>query len=180
MIRVLQFADIVNRHDFIDTIVQRADPSRFEVGVCIRSDESNIAAPVYRERTPRWVLNGTSRREGLRAAWQLARILRAWKADILHAHHYDQAVIGWMATRIYPRARLVLGRHYSDAIYRLPSSMKRKAFLGAERSVNNGAKRIIVPSVLIREILTERQGVRPDKVDLIPYGFEPEKYTAPA
>lgn len=180
MIRVLQFADVVNRHDFIDTIVQRADPSRFEVGVCVRSSESRIAAPVYEERTPQWVLGGAARREWPRAAWQLAGILSRWRADILHAHHYDQAVIGWMATRICPRARLVLGRHYSDAIYRVPSKVKRKAYLKIERSANNGAARIIVPSALIREILTERQGVRLDKVDLIPYGFEPEKYRPPA
>jgi len=180
MIRVLQFADVVNRHDFIDTIIQKADPSRFEVGVCVRSDDSNIAAPVYDGRTPRWLLGGATRREWPRAAWRLADILSRWKADILHAHHYDQAVIGWMATRIHRRTRLVLGRHYSDAIYRLPSGMKRKAFLKIERSANNGAKRIIVPSALIREILTGRQGVRPDKVDLIPYGFEPEKYAGVA
>lgn len=180
MIRVLQFADIVNRHDFIDTIIQRADPSRFEVGVCVRSNESNIEVPVYEERTPRWMVSGATRRGWPRAAWRLASILRAWKADILHAHHYDQAVIGWMATRICPRTRLVLGRHYSDAIYRLPSRLKQNAFLKIERRANNGAARIIVPSVLIREILTKRQGVRPDKVDLIPYGFEPEKYAAVA
>ena len=35
MIRVMQFADVINRYDFIDTIVQRANRGRFEVGVCV-------------------------------------------------------------------------------------------------------------------------------------------------
>ena len=39
MIRVLQFADVINRYDFIDNIVQRADRDRFEVGVCVRTEE---------------------------------------------------------------------------------------------------------------------------------------------
>ena len=69
----------------------------------MRTCASNIEAPVYAEDTPRWVLNGTSRREIPRAAYQLASLLRRWRADILHTHHYDQAVIGWLATRIYPQ-----------------------------------------------------------------------------
>ena len=35
----------------------------------------------------------------------LASLLRRWRADILHTHHYDQAVIGWLATRLYPKTR---------------------------------------------------------------------------
>ena len=96
---------------------------------------SNIEAPVYADDTPRWVLNGTSRWEAPRVAFRLAALLRRWRADILHTHHYDQAVIGWMATRIYPRTRLVIGRHYSDSIYRSTTGMKRKALLAFEQVV---------------------------------------------
>jgi glycosyltransferase involved in cell wall biosynthesis len=178
-IRVLQFADVVNRHDFIDTIVRRADPERFLVGLCVRVAESNIAAPVYTERTPRWRIAGPSRAAAPRAAVQLARILRDWRADILHTHHYDQAVIGLAATRLNPRTRLVVGRHYSDAIHRLASPFKKRALLGVEQSVNRAAARIVAPSTYIREILSGWQGVEPAKIDLIPYGFEAEKYSAP-
>lgn len=178
-IRVLQFADVVNRHDFIDTIVRRADPERFLVGLCVRVAESNIAAPVYTERTPRWRIAGPSRAAAPHAAVQLARILRDWRADILHTHHYDQAVIGLAATRLNPRTRLVVGRHYSDAIHRLASPVKKRALLGVEQLVNRAAARIVAPSTYIREILSGWQGVEPAKIDLIPYGFEAEKYSAP-
>jgi hypothetical protein len=46
MIRVLHFADIVNRCDFIESIVRWADPNKFEMSVCVRSKECNIA-PLY-------------------------------------------------------------------------------------------------------------------------------------
>ena len=106
-------------------------------------------------------------------------LLRRWRADILHTHHYDQAVIGWMATRIYRKTRLVIGRHYSDSIYRSTTGLKQKALLALEQVVNRAAARIIVPSTSIREILTRRQGIDPAKVDLVPYGFVPEKYVPP-
>jgi glycosyltransferase involved in cell wall biosynthesis len=179
MIRVLQFADVVNRYDFIDNIVQRADRTRFDVGVCVRTGVCNIEAPAYVPEIPRWTLKGTARREIPRAAGQLASLLRRWKADILHTHHFDQAVIGWLATRIYRRSRLVIGRHYSDSIYRSTTGLKRRTLLTVEHLVNRAASRIIVPSTFIREILTCWQGVDPAKVDLVRYGFVPEKYAPP-
>ena len=109
MIRVLQFASCINRYDFIDVIVQWADPGQFHIGVCVGSNESNIAQPVYKENTPRWVIPWQGRSKLHVAAWRLARVLREWKADILHTHHYDEAVIGWMATRIYPRTHWLSG-----------------------------------------------------------------------
>lgn len=179
MIRVMQFADIINRYDFIDNIVQRADRDRFNMSVCVRSGASHIEAPVYPEDTPRWILSGTSRLHIPCAAYQLAGLLRQWRADILHTHLYDEAVVGWLATRIYPKTRLVVGRHYSDAIYRSVTGWKRKGMLVLEQIVNRAASRIIVPSTYIREILTRWQGVDSAKVDLVPYGFVPEKYAPP-
>ena len=179
-VRILQFADYVNRYDFVDTIIRRADPNRFSVGLCVRTLKTTIATPVYSEETPHWVIAGPKRTSLPRSVWQLAGILRKWRADILHTHHFDQAAIGWLATRIYPATRLVIGRHYSDALYRLPqqgiSKRKKWALLRLEQLTNRAASRIIVPSSYIRDILSVWQHIPLEKIDLIPYGFEPEKY----
>jgi glycosyltransferase involved in cell wall biosynthesis len=179
MIRVLQFADIVNRYDFIDTIIRRADPARFQVGVCVRDSQTNIAVPDWGRQISQWKLNGAIRSRVPADVWHLVRILREWKPDILHAHHYDQAIIGWLATRLHPQTRLIIGRHYSNAIYRLGSEIKKQSLLLLERAVNTAATRLIVPSTMIQEILVTWQNVHPDKVDCIPYGFEPDKYAPP-
>ncbi|MBX3295953.1 MAG: glycosyltransferase family 4 protein [Acidobacteria bacterium] len=179
MIRVLEFADVINRHDFIDTIVHYADRERFEVSVCVRSEENNIAMPEYPAGTKYKYLPGNSRRDAVATAWKLSRLLRVWKIDILHAHHFEQAIVGWLATRFYRGTKLVIGRHYSDSIYRNPSPIKRKALLAIEQRINRDAARIIVPSQMIFEILTERQGIPAEKIDIVYYGFVPEKYLRP-
>jgi glycosyltransferase involved in cell wall biosynthesis len=179
MIRVLQFVDVYNRYDFIDVIIQHADPARFQIGICLRSERSNIATPILNPQTPCWLLRGLSRWSIPYTAWRLAIVLRKWNAHILHTHHYDQAVIGWLATRIYPATHFVLGRHYSDSIYRLGSETKRRVFMAIEQATNRAARRIIVPSQYIVDILTERQCIDPEKIDLIPYGFEAKKYSQP-
>ncbi len=179
MIHVLEFANVINRYDFIDTLVHYADPARFEMSVCVRSEEHSIAAPDYRQPIKYKLIDWNSRAGVVPTAWKLSRILREWKIDLLHAHHYDQAVIGWLATKLYPKTKLVIGRHYSDSIYRLPQGRKAKMFLELEQIINRHAARIIVPSRLIFEILTERQNIDPSKIDVVHYGFVPEKYKLP-
>ena len=175
-LRVVHFTDIVNRHDFIDTIIRYADNKRFQMGICVRSRDHNIAPANYGPEVPQWLVDGSSRMSTPLAALKLARILRSWKADILHTHHYDQALVGWWATRLSPRTRLVVGRHYSDAIYRLGNPLKKWTLLQLENAVNRSAERVVVPSSYILRILTERQQVSKGKIDVIPYGFEPAKY----
>ncbi|MER3431060.1 MAG: hypothetical protein C4324_08465 [Blastocatellia bacterium] len=179
MIRVLEFADVINRYDFIDSIVRYADRRRFSVSVCVRSEESNIEQPDYGAEIQYAYLPGNSRRDALTTAWKVSELLRKWEIDILHAHHFEQAIVGWLATRFYRKTKLVIGRHYSDAIYRNPSALKRKALLAIEQRINRDAARIIVPSQMILEILTVQQGVPADKIDVVYYGFVPEKYSRP-
>ena len=179
MIRILEFADVINRYDFIDTLVHFADPAKFEMSVCVRSEDHNIAAPEYPESIKYRLIKGNSRVGTVPTAWKLSRLLREWKIDILHAHHYDQAIVGWLATKLYPKTKLVIGRHYSEALCRLPNGWKAKTLIGLEQIINRHAARIIVPSQLIFEILTTRQGIDAAKIDVVHYGFVPEKYAVP-
>jgi glycosyltransferase EpsD len=177
MIRVLQFADIINRYDFIDTLVQYADPHEFEMSVCVRSKEHNIAPPVFSAATKYKLLSGNSRRDIVPTAWKLARILKEWNIDVIHAHHYYQGVIAWLATSIHPRTKFIFGRHYSDLIQNLPG-LKRSFYLALEQKVNHAADRIIVPSTFIYDILTKQQKVDGAKIDVVAYGFAAEKYSS--
>lgn len=178
-IKVLHFTDIVNRFDFIDNVIRYVDKDKFEVGLCLTNPNSNIQPPSYPDDFPLWVIESRGRRSFPRVVRELARVLRTWGADIIHTHHYDPAVIGFLATRLYPQTKLVVGRHYSDAIYRIPSKVKRHVYLMVENAVNSAATRIIVPSKYIREILVDWQGVAAEKVDVIYYGSDPEKYSLP-
>jgi glycosyltransferase involved in cell wall biosynthesis len=178
MIRVLQFADVINRFDFIETLVNYADPAEFEMSVCVRTEDHNISRPEFGDGVKYKLLPGNSRKDALSTAWKLSQLLKEWQIDVLHAHHFEQIVVGWLATKINPATKLIVGRHYSDSIYRNPNASKRKLLLAFEQKINRDAARIIVPSKMIAEILTDRQGVDEEKVDIVHYGFVPEKYAA--
>jgi glycosyltransferase involved in cell wall biosynthesis len=174
MLRVLHFAGTINRYDFIDTVIRFADPRRFRMMACTFTAQSNIEDPGYeRDGIPHFVLGvRRSKTNFPRAIARLTTLLRRERVDILHTHHYDEALIGLVAARLAGTPAVVVGRHYHDEIYLLTNGFKRKALLALEGWVNRRAKAIVVPSTPIRSLLVERQRVPADKVHVIPYGFD--------
>ncbi len=179
-IRVLHVADLVNRYDFIDNVVRNLDPDRFWAGVCTLGLPPNICDPAYgASGIPHWEIPAPARRSYLTAGGRLARMLAREHIDLVHVHHYEPALVAWLATRLAPSTRLVVGRHYSDAIYLDSEGWRRRTLLMAEALVNRSASRVVVPSTMIRSLLVERQQVPARKVLVIPYGFEPARYAPP-
>lgn len=177
VVRVLHFADLVNRHDFIDNVVRNAHPDTVHMAVCTMGRPSNIEDPRYVEAgMPCWELPARTRWHYPLTAVRLAALLRRQRIDVIHAHHYEPCLIAAMATVLRHRSRLVVGRHYSDAIYLHTQGWRRRAMLGIEQLVTRRARRVIAPSRRIAELLVERQGVPAEKVAVIPYGFDPAKY----
>ncbi|MHB1956210.1 MAG: glycosyltransferase, partial [Sulfobacillus sp.] len=168
----------MNRFDFIDNIVRNLDKERFTTSVVTFSGVSNIQRPDYAlVGIQHTVLDIAGRRSYPRAARSLAGMLRAEEVDILHVHHFEPALIGAIATTLCPRTKLVVGRHYSIGVHTIPNRFQRRAFLEVESFVNRSADRIVVPSTMIRDLLADQQGVPAEKIDLIPYAFDPAKFS---
>jgi glycosyltransferase involved in cell wall biosynthesis len=180
-IRVLHLASVINHQDFIDTIVRYVDNARFAPMACTFSKASNIRATQYEGLIPSFTLDVRGRRDYPCAILRLAAILRKNKVDILHAHHYDEALMGAAAVTLVSNCRLVIGRHYHDEVYLLSRWLQLWTLLGMESLANRIATRIVVPSSVIRTLMIERQSVSNHKIEVIPYGFEFEgdKYQRP-
>jgi glycosyltransferase involved in cell wall biosynthesis len=177
MIRVMHFADLINKNDFIDVILRQANRAEFKLFACVRNVHSNIAPPDYPPDVERFVLPGMHRINIPATAWRLARLLHRCNIDILHTHHYDQAVIGWLATRLHPATKFLIGRHYSNAIYLLARGFGKFSLLKIEGRVNAAADGIVVPSRMISELLA-KQGVDSRKIRVVHYAFPREKWEA--
>ncbi len=176
-LKVLHFADKINRYDFIDNVVRNLDPERFEASVATLSPESNIQDPRYDEvGIEHHQLNCNSRSAYPLATLKLAKLLRDNSIDIIHAHHFDPAAIALLATYINPKCCLIVGRHYSDEIYLLTDGLRRKLYLDIEKLVTSGSLATVVPSNQIKDLLVEKQSVASTKIVYIPYPFDSEKY----
>lgn len=175
---VLHFARVINRFDFIDVVVRHSPTDEFRMKVCTLRREGNIESPDYdRCGVPHFVLGDHGRWRLPLDALRLAVLLRRERVAVLHAHHYDETLIGWLATRASRGSVLVVGRHYSDSLHVLPARVKARILLQLETWANEAAARIIVPSTYVKEVLTLRQGVSEEKICRIPYGVDPEKFS---
>ncbi len=152
-IRVLHFARVINRHDFIDTVIRHADRERFSMLACTLWARSPIADPAYADiAVPHCVIRGDHRWQYPWTAAALLGVVKKHDVDILHVHHYDEALIGWV---------------------------KRRLLFALERLPYHRARRVVVPSILIRDILL-RQGLPESRITLIPYGFDSGRYEPPS
>jgi len=169
VIRVLHFADLINRDDFIHNVMAHVDAREFGMAAATLHDRGTLNA----NPSPLPLVHNLDcarrRRYGL-AAWRLRRLLAREKIDLLHTHHYEPALLGVLAT-VGTRVPLVLGRHYSDAIYQLSRGARRRTYLAVESLCNRRAAAIIAPSKAVERVLLA-QGVDAHKVEVIPYGFD--------
>ncbi len=152
MIRVLHFADVINQYDFIDNVVKFCDQSKFIVSTFTMGKLSKRKALTY-----------------------LTNILRVGKFDILHTHHFVPTIIGVIAAKRAGMKCVVFGRHYSNELYHVKNPVKRFAHFQQEKLLHRYASAIVVPSKMVYEIL-EKQGAPMDKVHMIHYGFDFDRF----
>ncbi len=176
MIRVLHFADLINRNDFIHTVLEFCDPQEFQMSAATLVDSGTL------NRDSGHIVVSNLQAPGAssfpRAVLALRRLVERESIDILHAHHYRPGLIAAAAVA-RTHTVLVIGRHYSDAVYRLSRGTRRRVYLWLEMLCNRAAARIVVPASAVERVLLA-QGVSPDKIARIPYGFAFERYQPPA
>jgi len=174
-VRVLHFAQTINRSDFIDTVISRLDRERFEVQALVGLPQRRSGP--YPPGVPypiRQLGFGFSYLNLPRALAALRREMRRFRPHVLHAHHFNENLVAAVAARALGLKGYVIGRHYSDHIYFLTRGLKRRLFLAAESFCNRSAARILVPTADVASILVDRQGVPASKVVVIPFALELE------
>ena len=111
------------------------------------------------------------------AAARLRRIVGRVRPQILHSHEFVPTVAARLVGA-WSEAQLVVTRHHSDAVHRLPGFLKRRFYQTLEAWINLGAAAVIAPSQRVREILTMVEGVPAGRVHLIPYGQDRSRFAA--
>lgn len=177
MIRVLHFNNAIYPYDVVDTALARIDRSKFDLLALTGLAAPPVADYTVGEKYKIYCLGYKfERRSYSKMFLALINNIRSFRPHILHAHGYDENIIASLAVKVARVPCYVIGRHYSDHIYYLTRGLKRKAFLAAEGFCNKTATRIAVPTQGVARILTDLQGVPGEKVTVIPFGLDFNKY----
>src|SRR5215813_14014393 len=179
MIRVLHFNNTIYPYDVVDTALTRFDKAKIELlaltGLMAPPAGDYTVGEKYRLHCLGYKFE---RRNYSKMFLALASTIRSFRAHVLHAHGFDENIIASLAVKVARVPCYVIGRHYSDHIYFLTRGLKRKVYLAAEGFCNKTATRIVVPIEGIARILTKLQGVPREKVAVIPFGVDFNKYRA--
>jgi glycosyltransferase involved in cell wall biosynthesis len=175
MIRILHLSNSIQPYDFIDTALSGLDSKHFKVRVITGEKASlrNLEEGTQRDYELR-CLNIPFQRSKLHIVYQeLIEEIRSFKPDIVHVHHYNEAILGFLAKLRGEVDILVIGHHYSKLIHLLPFP-KRSIYLAVENLCNRIADAIVVPSEEVVDVL-RLQGVRSSKITCIPYAIDPNE-----
>lgn len=111
------------------------------------------------------------------AARLVAKQLRRFRPQILHIHGNKAAMIGWLATRLWPV------RHVITTVHNFPSNLDPASRHHAmakqtNRIVFNGAKRLIAVSTELKRCLEKDIGINARKITVIPNGIDIARWEA--
>lgn len=179
MIRALHFSNAILPYDVVDTALTRFDRARIDLlaltGLDMPAAGDYRVGDKYEVQTLGYKFE---RRSYSKMFLSLTRKILAFRPHVLHAHGYDENLIASLAVKVARVPCYVIGRHYADHIYYLTRGLKRKAYLAVEGFCNKTATRIAVPTEGVARILTDIQGVPGEKVAVIPFGVDFNRYCA--
>jgi glycosyltransferase involved in cell wall biosynthesis len=118
-----------------------------------------------------------NRRAGLdlSVSWRMAKDLRSRGIQVVHAHQYTPFFYGSLAARLVnPRPQIIFtehGRHYPDV-----TSLRRR--LANKLIFDRLADRVNAVCEFSARSLADKDGFRPDRIEVIPNGIDPGRYGA--
>lgn len=178
VIKVLHVTNVEKVNYYLANLVEYSDASAVEFSfVTFGPDDCEFVTDFRRREINAMGIDAVGRSTYPRTYRKLRSIFAEQKPDIVHTHLFDPSLMGLTAAR---RAgiKTVLTRHHSDGVHAIPSSMKRRFYLGLESYISRSAAHIIAPSRMVREFLVRREGVPDHKVSIIPYGQTTERFDA--
>ena len=167
-IRVLHVTNVETENYYLNNLVDHTDRREAQLFAATFGRSGSFVEGFENRGARAFALDCMSRRRYREAARRLREIIQSEKIDLIHTHLFEPTLVAMSAARSLKK-KVIVTRHHSDALYRIPNTLKRMAYLAAERWINRNAAHIIAPSQMVWDILVERESVPEEKLSLIPY-----------
>lgn len=151
------------------------DKSLFEIHVILLNETLEKNGLVYFfEQHPeitysQWCYQ--SKKEIPQLIWKAYRYIKSNHITIVHSHLFEGSIIGTTAGRLARIKKNFYTRHHSSYHHDyFPKTVKY------DKWVNKMASHIVAISQGVKDILVEKENVSPDKITIIPHGFDITKF----
>lgn len=163
MIRVLHVLSSIRDVKHFTGLAEYHDKSLVEMQVCTIDATGYLQESLATLGVRGHALNCGARWRYPLAIWRLARLLRRERIDVIHTHLFEPTLIGFLAAIFARTPGRVMTRHHAD----LHFFMKKPFHTKLDRWSALLAHRVIAVSQQAREVLTEMEGIPPDRVNVV-------------
>jgi len=169
-IKVLHFiSDSVSIIPYLTALGKYSDHQRFEICFGSLSPEGPLQQLLGPAGFRVLALGCRARRDYPRAIWRLRRWLIDEQVDVLQTHLFEASFVGLAAARLAGVPVTILSGHHSHEI----PLHRRMLTLWTDRiSTNWLSHRLIAYSVQMKNGFMRDQGVRDDKITILPFPIE--------
>lgn len=152
-------------------IVDRIDRTRFDLSFILLNDRpSHLANFLAKAGVRVEELSFAGKKDIPLLILKTARLLRRWKADVVHTHLFGANIIGQTAARLAGVRKRIYTRHSSNENRRYHGKQRFDHF------VNRLATHIIAISENVRDVLMREEDVPAEKIRLLHHGFDLERF----
>jgi glycosyltransferase involved in cell wall biosynthesis len=172
-LKVVYIISHIDKAIGFEWIAEKLDKTRFDLSFILLNDKPSYLARHLREKEiPVIELRVGGKKRMPVVLWQVIKILRKEKTDVIHTHMYIADVIGQLAGKILGIKKRVYTRHSSNESRKYHNKNK------IDKLVNSLSTDIVAISENVKNILIKEEAVKPDKIRLIHHGFDLEKFVS--
>jgi glycosyltransferase involved in cell wall biosynthesis len=173
-IRVMHLTSVEKPNYYLNNLSDFSSRDAVEFTVCTTGKDEGFIEELQQRGVHGRAFDRLRKIDLLSAYRETLKAVRDFDPDILQTHLFEPSLIGALAARRSGK-RLILTRHHSDPVHRLRNIAKRKFYGAIDGYVARAAHAIVVPSQRVKKCLIREQA-DPDKITVIPYGQNPERF----
>ncbi len=165
--RVVYVLSNLNKALAFEWIAEELDRHRFNLSfILLNPGGSELERFLVSRNVPCYRIPYRGKQDLPNAIYQLVRLLRRERADVVHCHLFDACIAGLTAARLAGVRKRIYTRHHSTLhhVY-FPRAV------WYDRYVNAMATDIVAISRTVQDVLLEKENVSPRKIHLVHHGF---------
>jgi glycosyltransferase involved in cell wall biosynthesis len=167
-VRVTYIISAVNKALAFEWIAKHLNPRKVALSfILMNPADSELEQYIREQGLPMVRVVYRGKADLLRAIREVRSQLKDWKSQVVHTHLFDANVVGLLAAWSVGVPRRILTRHHSTLHHQY---FPRAVYY--DRFTNALTTHIVAITEMVKRILVEKEGVKPEKIRLIHHGFD--------
>lgn len=141
--------------------------------ILLNQRDSHLETYLTEHQIPVHRIHYRGKKDAFKAIRSIRKILKKEGTHIVHTHLFDASIFGLLAARLARIPKRVYTRHHGTLHHEF---FPRAVYY--DKLIHSFATDIIAISGVVKNVLINKEKVKPNKVHLIPHGFDLEGFTA--